>query len=754
MMVFFADHQLNMMLALSGICATLSILIIIAKALTVRRRAVLVTVELTAFGLVTFDRLAYIFSGQAGTAGYLMVRISNFFVFFLTSGMVLAFNIYIGDLLMSEGQLESLPKRLKLTMAMAMTGMLLIVLSQFTGLIYYIDESNIYHRSPMFILCYAAPVIAPLIQLSVIIQHRKRFNRSIFISLVLFIVVPIVTGIVQIFAYGLSLVNMSMVLVALTLYIFAYFDINESVEKMHKAEMYDLDKDRKSSRRLFEQTAKALAELSEEGDRSKKGQSERIAQKAEQIARASGKNGEECESIYFTALLSDVKPDILSEITEYPDLSRNVMYSNEYYDGTGSPEGKKGNQIPDAARIVAVARRYENMAVSCPLAMIREEFVKEAGLKYDPDYSRILVELMDEEAKSKALSEADNRTVVSDLDCKEYRDSFSGGIEITSKVKRISFNCSPSRDEGKRGMSAVVLYDSLDGSVHDNIHTIKAYDYIEYGEAWFDGHMICTRARNMEIKTLQDKAYEETGTGEDHEITAERYEDHLRLVMKCSGKEHIIIVALPDATRSSYLALTGQWCHISDIREEFTGEETKEGDIRRIADAISYIDRIESDVPNIQIDRNRSASTAGIQVTDHLTLRFHSRSLPTASLVWHCPYILFFYSDDMKVEGPGYREYEMIKLNGENNGSNEFADCHFILKKTDFDGWDAWMEKNRSGFECEILISRRGNRITMTTVNMGISIQETITIKDPEDKVYVALTGDQCALTDIRTEEN
>ena len=54
--------------------------------------------------------------------------------------------------------------------------------------------------------------------------------------------------------------------------------------------------------------------------------------------------------------------------------------------------------------------------------------------------------------------------------------------------------------------------------------------------------------------------------------------------------------------------------------------------------------------------------------------------------------------------------------------------------------------------ECEVGFVKRGNRIIMTTENMGISIQETITVKDDAKEVYAAISGDQVALTDIRIE--
>ena len=41
----------------------------------------------------------------------------------------------------------------------------------------------------------------------------------------------------------------------------------------------------------------------------------------------------------------------------------------------------------------------------------------------------------------------------------------------------------------------------------------------------------------------------------------------------------------------------------------------------------------------------------------------------------------------------------------------------------------------------------------METSNLGIAIDSTTTILDDVSEIYVALTGDQCALTNIRIEQ-
>ena len=55
--------------------------------------------------------------------------------------------------------------------------------------------------------------------------------------------------------------------------------------------------------------------------------------------------------------------------------------------------------------------------------------------------------------------------------------------------------------------------------------------------------------------------------------------------------------------------------------------------------------------------------------------------------------------------------------------------------------------------DCAVIIQREANRIAIETENLGIAIHSVTTIHDDVKNVYVALTGDQCALTNIRIKE-
>ena len=780
---FIRANQLNIMLFLCGACSAVFFLLFITRFISETRRRAVILMELIAFFLLFFDRFAYIYAGDMSRTGYIMVRLSNFMVFFLTSASVMGFNIYLIDWLLHEGGLESPPNKLKIVQIEAIIGMLLSVISAFTGLYYFFDENNLYHRGSGFLIAYIIPVICPIQQYTVIHKNRKVFSKMIYTSMKLYLFVPIICGIIQIFMYGLSLVNMSIIVVSIFLYIFIYLDVNNTVEHAHQLEIEGYREEQKTMKRVYDQTAKAVVKAVEKKDDFLKGQSERVAEYAERIAKLSGKDDSECDKVYYAALLHDVgligvpdnvirndknpgkwdveamrqKPfigrEILSTITEYPFLSTGAYYSHERYNGTGYPEGLAGEDIPEIARIIAVADAYVTMTSkkryrdARPEFIAREALVKGAGVEFDPVFAQYMVKIIDEDSSEEI------RTGVSvidkELECGEYRDHISNGIPVERDIIRITFGCTESRQNADDfSAPSIILFDSFDRRVHSNEKAIEEYQYLEFGELWFDNHNILTAARNiMETNNVSNNDRDTSG----YEIIAGRYEDHLKLCMKSPNNFKEVIIALPGGSKTVYIGLTGEHCHLNNISVEKTGEEIGNGDIPRIAKPISYIDHMESDVKNIQVDRNRSASTEGIELKDKIKIEFHTMSLPGASFVWHCPYIVLFYSDDKCVNGDNYREYALIKLNGECEEKDKGAVNRFSAKKKDdFPGWEAWKTANKEGMECEISLEKKRGRIITTTENLGICIENITEIKENPGVVYVALTGDQCALTDIR----
>ena len=335
----------------------------------------------------------------------------------------------------------------------------------------------------------------------------------------------------------------------------------------------------------------------------------------------------------------------------------------------------------------------------------------------------------------------------STLRCLEYRNDITKGVLLSDETVQIRFKCEATGEDIFWG-PALVLYDANDAKVHYSIEEIAATNYIEYGEIWLDGHVVCTEARNMKISPIPDMAGTEPNT---YVIEASRVGDHASIVFKSSHGSYEVIVALVDRSRYAYLGLTGENCLLSEIEANNTGIKISEADIPRIADEVSYIGRLESDLPNVQVNGIWNAWTKGVPVTDGLRVEFHSRSLPAADSIWHCPYVMLYYSDDGQAHGEGYREFMILRTHGDKVDTDPGARNNLSVEfGPDFKGWDDWKEQNRRGMEFIVSFSRWNNRIITCSENHGIIMRATTDLDKDIDQVYMAITGDLVAITDIR----
>ena len=567
---------------------------------------------------------------------------------------------------------------------------------------------------------------------------------------------------------------------------------NKKIEDFQSIEIDHLKEQQMLSQRLFEQTATALVNAIDAKDTYSRGHSMRVAEYSEKIAREMGKSDEECHKIYYAALLHDVGKigvsddiinkkgkltdeeydaikqhpvfgnQILSSITEYPYLSIGAHFHHERYDGRGYPDKLKGEDIPEIARIIAVADAYDAMTSTrsyrnaIPQQIVREEIVKNSGTQFDPEVAKIMQHIidMDTEYKMKERSTVHELSGKSELICGEYRDEISEGIILTPFKTTIELISSPINGAEAPSYPTMIIFDSLDGRVHKNEQDMKELNYFEFAEIRLDGDYELSGARKIETKVIDkaDSMHISAGPGGTaFVVDAVRSADHILIHINDGKTTTEITLALPDCARYSYIGLTGENCHISDVHIRKSNEMIPDDQITRIAEMISYIDVPQGDIPNVQIDGFRRTASEGVKITNGMTIRFHAMSLPTARLIWHCPYIDLYTSDDGKVNGPGFRDYALIRLDGENWDGEGKAKNKLLITKTDaFKNWDEWKKLNKEGYECEVTFEKKGNTIITRTENHGICLENTTTILEDSSDVYVSITGDQCALTNIR----
>ena len=56
--------------------------------------------------------------------------------------------------------------------------------------------------------------------------------------------------------------------------------------------------------------------------------------------------------------------------------------------------------------------------------------------------------------------------------------------------------------------------------------------------------------------------------------------------------------------------------------------------------------------------------------------------------------------------------------------------------------------------DCIVNIKRSSKTIILSTENCGIFLKCTTKLNKDDEKVYIAVTGDQCAITNIRIKKN
>lgn len=131
-------------------------------------------------------------------------------------------------------------KALRISFAgMFLAHVLLVTVSQFSGFLYVIDESNVYHRSAGYPLAYLMPAAIMLLNAVLLSREHGRLSRKERFAFWVFILFPITAMIIQLFIYGVYIVVFASILTGLFLYMFIISDQEEKLEQQTK-ELSDL----------------------------------------------------------------------------------------------------------------------------------------------------------------------------------------------------------------------------------------------------------------------------------------------------------------------------------------------------------------------------------------------------------------------------------------------------------------------------------------------------------------------------------
>ncbi len=194
-----------------------------------------------------------------------------------------------------------------------------------------------------------------------------------------------------------------------------------------------VEKKTRENKNLFLHVVQALAEAIDTKDSYTNGHSARVAKYSREIARRHGYRDKQLDDIYIIGLLHDLgkimipdeiinKPSkltdeeyaiikshpvygarILENIKEMPSLAIGAKWHHERYAGGGYPDGLMGEDIPEEARIIAVADAYDAMSSRrsyrsvLPQDVVRDEIEKGKGIQFDPEFADIMLRMIDED---------------------------------------------------------------------------------------------------------------------------------------------------------------------------------------------------------------------------------------------------------------------------------------------------------------------------------------------------------------------
>lgn len=210
-------------------------------------------------------------------------------------------------------------------------------------------------------------------------------------------------------------------------------NLEEEVEKQsRKAEA----RGRKMERLAF-QMIHTLVNAIDAKDPYTNGHSARVAEYSVMIAERLGYREDDLMKVRYMALVHDIGkigiPDaiinkktqlteeeyeivrahpviggnILKDITEIPEIATGARWHHEMYNGCGYPDHLVGKEIPEIARVIAVADTYDAMTSKrsyrdiLPQQVVRAEIVKGRGIQFDPVMADIMIQLIDEDPEYK-----------------------------------------------------------------------------------------------------------------------------------------------------------------------------------------------------------------------------------------------------------------------------------------------------------------------------------------------------------------
>lgn len=178
----------------------------------------LIWMQASAALLLGLEAAVWYYQGRPGNMIRWVVRLCNLGDFLLNHFVLLLLHRYLCCTLLTVQERAKL-RLVKAVELVCCLGMLLVIVSQFTGFYYYIDDQNNYVRGRFFALALLAPVAGLVMDGVLLVQHRERVSREMFPVMIFYLLMPLIAILIQTLSNGLSLISLSMGATMLLIYL-------------------------------------------------------------------------------------------------------------------------------------------------------------------------------------------------------------------------------------------------------------------------------------------------------------------------------------------------------------------------------------------------------------------------------------------------------------------------------------------------------------------------------------------------------
>ncbi len=229
----------------SVFCMIMAVCMYFNKGLAAWKRRGLLNMQILTVILLVMDVCAWGFCGYPGKTGYFCVRVSNFFAFLMIDFLLIAFHVYVCQHIFAraggeaDDDGEKIPGWSHLVYCMGIVGILLVIVTQFTGFYYYFDADNFCHRNTFYPVSLLIPAAGMALDLCLILKYRRRMRKEIWIPMLFYIAPFIAAAAAMLFFEGISFVNIAVTVSLFVLFMTAVTEQGRELARKEK-ELYDM----------------------------------------------------------------------------------------------------------------------------------------------------------------------------------------------------------------------------------------------------------------------------------------------------------------------------------------------------------------------------------------------------------------------------------------------------------------------------------------------------------------------------------